>query len=212
MGGRRVIEVFADVVCPFTHVGLRRIAAERDSRGRSDVALVCRAWPLELVNGAPVDPDLVAAEIAALRASVAPDLFAGFDPARVPRTSIPALSLAGAAYRADTVTGERVSLALRTALFEEGCDLEDPEVLDRLATGVGLGPAAAAGAFAAEGSAAVRRDWEEGSERGVLGSPHFFVDGAGLFCPALNITHDDDGFSVELDDAGFRDFVGRCFG
>jgi len=206
-----VIEVFADVVCPFTHVGLRRIAAERDARGRSDVALVCRAWPLELVNGAPLDPDLVAAEIAALRASVAPDLFVGFDPARFPRTSVPALSLAHAAYRAGTAAGERVSLALRRALFEEGRDLEDPEVLDRLATGVGLGPGVVAGVFA-DGAGAVRADWREGSERGVLGSPHFFVDGVGLFCPTLRITHDDRGFSVELDEAGYEDLVARCFG
>jgi predicted DsbA family dithiol-disulfide isomerase len=206
-----MIEAFADVVCPFTHVGLRRIAAERDARGRSDMALVCRAWPLELVNGAPLDPDLVAAEITALRASVAPDLFAGFDPARFPRTSIPALSLADAAYRAGTATGERLSLALRSALFEEGRDLEDPEVLDRLATGVGLGPEVVTGAFA-DGGAAVRADWREGSERGVLGSPHFFVDGAGMFCPTLRIAHDDRGFTVELDEAGYEDFVARCFG
>ena len=31
-----VIEVYADITCPFTHVGLHRIAAERDARGRHD--------------------------------------------------------------------------------------------------------------------------------------------------------------------------------
>jgi hypothetical protein len=29
----RQIEVFADVACPFTHVGLRRLIAERDAGG-----------------------------------------------------------------------------------------------------------------------------------------------------------------------------------
>ena len=49
------IEVFADIWCPFTHVGLRALAEERAHRGRTDVTLWVRAWPLELVNGAPMD-------------------------------------------------------------------------------------------------------------------------------------------------------------
>ena len=54
-------------------------------------------------------------EIDALRATVAPDLFAGFDPKTFPRTSIPAFGLAAAAYRVDDATGEAVSFALRNA-------------------------------------------------------------------------------------------------
>lgn len=33
------IEVFADVVCPFTHVGLRRLSEERHVRGRRNTAI-----------------------------------------------------------------------------------------------------------------------------------------------------------------------------
>ena len=51
------LEVFADVCCPFTHVGLRRIVRRRAELGRDDVVLVVRAWPLELVNGVPLDPE-----------------------------------------------------------------------------------------------------------------------------------------------------------
>jgi predicted DsbA family dithiol-disulfide isomerase len=203
----RVIEVFADTLCPFTHVGLRRITAERDRRGRADVVLRCRAWPLESVNGAALEPAVVAEEVAALRASVTPELFAGFDPARFARSSLPALSLAAAAYRVGLGPGERVSLAVRTALFEEGRDVEDPAVLAAIAGSAGIDFDTAA-----DDGAAVRADWQEGRERGVLGSPHFFVDGAGLFCPTLVIAHGDDGFTVELDRPAFEDFVHRCFG
>ena len=43
-----------------------------------DPRLRIRAWPLELINGKPLDPDHIEAEIVALRGSVRPDLFAGF--------------------------------------------------------------------------------------------------------------------------------------
>lgn len=49
----RVVEVFADITCPFTHVGLRRLVRHRESVGRNDVVLRVRAWPLELVNDEP---------------------------------------------------------------------------------------------------------------------------------------------------------------
>ena len=55
------IEVFADVVCPFTHVGLRRLREERPE-GNATRFLV-RAWPLEWVNGTPLAAELVGREI-----------------------------------------------------------------------------------------------------------------------------------------------------
>ena len=54
-----VIEVFADVACPFTHIGLRRLVEQRAALGRDDVTLLVRAWPLELVNGKPLDPAFI---------------------------------------------------------------------------------------------------------------------------------------------------------
>ena len=63
----KTIEVFADISCPFTHVGLRRLVEERARLGRDDVVLHVRAWPLELVNGAPITGDFVGTEIDALR-------------------------------------------------------------------------------------------------------------------------------------------------
>jgi hypothetical protein len=37
--GMTVIEVFADVACPFTHVGLRRFVDRRAELGRHDVSV-----------------------------------------------------------------------------------------------------------------------------------------------------------------------------
>ena len=50
--------VFADVRCPFTHVGLRRFVQRRDQLGRTDVVRV-RLWPVELVNDEPLDPIMI---------------------------------------------------------------------------------------------------------------------------------------------------------
>lgn len=50
------VEVFADLGCPFTHVGLRRLLARRAELARDEPVLLVRAWPLELVNGQPLAP------------------------------------------------------------------------------------------------------------------------------------------------------------
>lgn len=200
------IEVFADVRCPFTHVGLRRLATRRDELGRTDVLLWVRAWPLELVNGEPLDPALIGDEIDALRAHVAPDLFKGFDGGQFAATSLPALALASAAYTQSPLAGEQVSLALRDALFEEGRDIADPEVLAELAASAGVGLPSP------EANDAVLADWEEGRTRGVIGSPHFIVAGQGFFCPALDISHDDGHFRISADEGAFDAFVNACLG
>jgi len=200
------VEVFAEIVCPFTHVGLQRFVAERTSR-RAGVAIRVRAWPLEWVNGHPQDPDMLSKEIAALRATVAPDLFTGFDAALVPRTSIPAFGLAGAAYDRGDASGEAVSLELRRAVFERGEDVSEDEVLDRIGAPFGIG---ATDAHAATDG--VRADWEEGKARGVTGSPHFFTDGTGWFCPALSIRHEGDEYLVHVDEPARDAFYRAAFG
>ena len=88
------IEVFADIMCPFTHVGLRRLVETRAAAGKS-TALRVRAWPLEWINGAPLAADLVGREIEALRTSVAPELFAGFDADTLPANVDPCVRARG---------------------------------------------------------------------------------------------------------------------
>ena len=192
--------MFADISCPFTHAGLRRLVAAREGRG-SHVPIRVRAWPLEWVNGRPLDPDDVAAEVAALRRAVVPDLFAGFDPAALPRTTIPALGLAAAAYQLGDDAGEGVSLRLREALFEEGRDLTDPVELRAIGLEFGVEPLPGPAA-----EAAVRADWELGRTRNVRGSPHFFVGTRDWFCPSLRVSHVGSAFDVSLDSAALDDF------
>jgi predicted DsbA family dithiol-disulfide isomerase len=199
----RVIDVYADVLCPFTHVGLRRVVAEREAR-RVPVLLHVLAWPLEWVNGAPLDPGFVAAEVQALRESVAPDLFAGFDPRAFPSTSVPALALAAAAYERDLETGEGVSLALRDAVFEQGLDVGTDDVLDRIA--------AAHRVVRPEGDAAVRAQYEAGRRRGVVGSPYFVFDDHRWFCPSLEIHHEHGEFRIDVDRVAGEEFLGQIFG
>jgi len=200
----RLIEVFADVVCPFTHVGLRRLLAYRDQMHRDDVAIRVRAWPLELVNGEQVPQALLIEEVAELRRTVAPDLFTAFNPELFPMSSLPALALGAAAYGIDLQSGERVTLALRDALFEEGRDLTDAAELRRIGRMSALDDIRA-------GEADVQTDYAEGRARGVIGSPHFFVDGEGFFCPTLAIERVDGDLSISFDAEGFEEFMDRCF-
>ncbi len=201
---RGTVEVFADVVCPFTHVGLRHIAARRAELGRSLPLLRVRAWPLELVNGAPLDPDAVAQHVDELREQVATDLFCGFDRDRLPSSSLPALELVADAYALGDTVGERASFAVRTALFEEGRDIADPVVLDQIASACGIGVRGA-------GRDRVLADFEEGKRRGVRGSPEFVLEGHGWFCPALRIDKVGDRLAIEVDPEGFERFLADCF-
>jgi 2-hydroxychromene-2-carboxylate isomerase len=199
-----VVEVFADIWCPYAHVGLRRFVHRRWVARRSDLVLRVRGWPLELVNGEPLDADHVAEQVADLRRQVTPDLFSGFDPRRFPRTTLPALDLVSDAYAQGLKAGERASLAVRDALFERGDDICDPAVLDRVRTDLALsrvGPGARWQVLA---------DWAEGRRRGVMGSPHFFVGDDSFFCPTLQIDREGGRRHIRVDSLRFDQFFARC--
>ena len=204
----RTIEVFADILCPFTHVGLHTLIDRRTDRGLSEPRLRIRAWPLELVNGAPLDRHHIAAEITALRYSVRPDLFAGFSVDSFPQTSMAAFALTAAADRTDDpVVIEEVGMALRHAVFEEGIDIGAPDLVAPIAARFNLEPLDAESA-----DAVVRADWDEGKRRGVVGSPHFFTDdGGSWFCPGLDISRDSRGDFVIAWKKGTENFVGSVF-
>ena len=195
------IEVFADINCPFTHVGLKVIAEEIKS-SNTPVDLRVRAWPLEWVNGSPLDANGVAEKTVALTSQLGINDFDGFRPDNWPDTTIPALNLADAAYQRDTATGFAVSLRLRSMLFEEGHDISDENVLAGVADAFALPrPGLAA-------SAGVEADYAEGKRRGVRGSPDFWIEGQEFFCPSLNIGHDTDGSLIAaFDDDGLRQLV-----
>ncbi|HSM67272.1 MAG TPA: DsbA family protein [Ilumatobacteraceae bacterium] len=195
------VEVFADITCPFTHVGLKQVV-----RHVAEMAVPCdvivRAWPLEWVNGRPLDVDAVVVKAAALTEQLGVDDFGGLRADRWPTSTIPALELAAAAYARDAATGLAVSMELRSALFEHGVDVADADALRLIASAHHLD--------VADAGDAVRRDYELGQERGVRGSPHFFVDDDGFFCPALDLGHDADGhLTARFDAAMLADFFQR---
>ncbi len=210
-----IIEVFADIWCPFTHVGLRFIDEQRQRSGRTDIAIHVRAWPLEMVNQRPMDPVSTRANATELRAQVAPDLFDAYfhestppedAPPWFPSSTVEALALTAKAYRRDVMLGEKVSFALRTALFEEALNISSPEVLAHIATTHGLDLPDDAD------RAAVISDWEEGQRREVIGSPHFFRGGESKFCVALQISRDPDtGLHVERNTAAIQGFFSEFF-
>jgi predicted DsbA family dithiol-disulfide isomerase len=202
----RIVEVFADVSCPFTHVGLRRLIERREQLRRDDVVLRVRAWPLEFVNGAPLTGDFVGEEIDVLREVVAPDLFKGFDATRFPHSTIPALALAAAAYGRSDRIGEAASLELRNAVFEDGRDVGDPCVLDAIADQFDLEYSEA------DARRAIEDDRQEGARRGVIGSPHFYVDDNAFFCPTLNISRVGGRLQIDFDQDAFAAFTNAVFG
>ncbi|GAC1541268.1 MAG: hypothetical protein NVS3B12_28740 [Acidimicrobiales bacterium] len=201
-----LIDVYADIACPFAHAGLRSVARRRHELGRDDVIMRVRAWPLELVNGRPHDPVATGEHVADIRQQVASDLFAGFDQARFPTTTLSALALESAAYRRSADVGEAVSLALREALFEEGRDVSQPDVLHAVAEEFGVG------AVTNEDDGQIRSDWSDGQARGVQGSPHFFCGELEGFCPSLDISKDEGGhLHLRRDTAALDEFLAECF-
>jgi predicted DsbA family dithiol-disulfide isomerase len=201
----RRIEMFADMLCPFAYVGLARLLASRDD-AQAAVRIRVRAWPLEWVNGSPLDPLVVEHEVAALRAQVAPDLFRGFRASAFPRTAVPAFGLAAAAYAFSDECGENVSLELRRALFEAGRDIADAAVLHDIGARHGVTPLDAHTA-----AATARVDWERGRARGVIGSPHFFVGDDGWFCPSLRVSNRGGEFDVRADPGAIEEFYRGVF-
>lgn len=201
------IEVFADIWCPFAHVGLRCARDRRDATGRDDVVLRVRPWPLELVNSAPMDPARTAAHVEHLRHQVDDSLFAGFDATTFPTSTLEALALIEHAYRTDPRIGEEATFAVRDALFEEGLDIADPAVLSAIAAELGIGPVDDID------RAAVTESWHAGQVRGVRGSPHFFSGDAEVFCPSLDIARTDSGeVSIALNIERLDAFLDRCLG
>ncbi|MCP3935786.1 MAG: disulfide bond formation protein DsbA [Actinomycetia bacterium] len=191
----RQLEVFADISCPFTHVGLKKVVGELDHL-EHEVDVVVRAWPLEWVNGEVFPPDVMRVKVDAIGGHLGAEYFAGFDEQTWPNTTLGALNLAAKAYEVGITKGLAVSLALREAVFEQGLDIGRPEVLAEIASEFALE------APSSEASAAVTADYEEGQRRSVKGSPEFWIDGQAFFCPSLTIGHDDDGLTAEFDPSG----------
>ncbi len=129
---------------------------------------------------------------------------AEFDEGNFPATSMPALRLEVRARRQSAEIGERVSLALRDALFERGCNIADPSVLRDIAASCGVPEPLA------EVDDEVIADWRDGERRGVIGSPHFFGARGNWFCPTLTITHLDGELRMADNREGLDRLAAAC--
>ncbi|CAB4886927.1 unannotated protein [freshwater metagenome] len=197
------VVVYADIVCPFAYIGLTRLLQRRAELGRHDVHLRIRSWPLELVNGKPVEAAFIGEEIDEIRPQVADDLFTGFDVQSFPASSLPGLALTALAYAVDDSTGEAVAMELRRLLFEDGVDVADAAVLAAVAERHGLGGVGDTDAVLAE--------YAEGRASNVVGSPHFFVGDTSIFCPTLDIKRVDGVLQVKVDEDAFEALVATIF-
>lgn len=198
-----MLEVFADIWCPFAYVGLSVVRAERD-RLAPESPIVVRAWPLELVNGAPMDVAKTAHHVHDLRSQLGVTLFDGFDAATFPTTTLPALALVAACER--TGNGEAASLRVREALFGEGRDIASERELADLAAEFDV-------SVIDTDRAQVLADYADGQRRGVKGSPHFFCGARDEFCPSLAMHRDNDGsLHVAPDPARLYAFLTECLG
>jgi predicted DsbA family dithiol-disulfide isomerase len=203
---RNIIEVFADIWCPFAHVGLRMIRDYRDTAGASETAIIVRSWPLELVNGAPMDPMKAKNNGDALREQVAPTAFSRINVDTFPSSTLDALTLIAKAYEIDLDLGEKAAFRVREALFEEGRDISNRVVLDELAQELGITD------YVDPSHSAVHSDWKEGQARGVIGSPHFFHGSVGTFCPSLQMTREEaTGLTINTDATRLQEFLQQCF-
>jgi len=84
----QTVEVYADITCPFTHVGLKRVV-QHVSETSEPAEVVVRAWPLEWVNGAPLDIGAVLVKAAALTDQLGVDDFVGLRADAWPTSTIP---------------------------------------------------------------------------------------------------------------------------
>ena len=198
----RIVDVYADVSCPFAHFGLRRFTERRRQSRADHVRLRVHAWPLELVNGKTLGAAKVEDEISDLRAQVAGDMFAGFERSAFPSSTIAILGTATLAYERGAEVGEAFNLAIRDALFEQGRAISDSSTLGEIAASFGLDLPDEATA-----RAAVESDFADGQRQGVAGFPQFIVDGRPFFCPTLDIERRGAHLRIDIDDAEFDRFI-----
>jgi predicted DsbA family dithiol-disulfide isomerase len=186
------VEIWSDVVCPWCYIGKRRFeTALADFAHRDDVDVVWRSFQLD-PNAAPTsdgdpidrlaakygmsraDAEAAQARVTANAATVGLDFH--LDTARTGNT-FDAHRLIHYAHQLGKQ--DAMKERLMAAYFVEGEPIGEHDALVRLASDVGLDPAAArnvldSGAYSAE----VRHDEAEARQIGITGVPFFVVDRA----------------------------------
>lgn len=187
------VVVFSDLACPWAHLAVHRLHAVRHRLGlEGRVAIVHRAFPLELVNGRGTPRRVLDAEL---------PVAGGLDPAagwqiwqgadwEWPVTTLPALEAVQAAALQSFGAAEQLDARLRRAFFAESRCISLRTVILDLAADCPAVDVHALAASLDDGRArrTVLDDLETARSGGVVGSPHLFLaDGGEVFNPGVRV-------------------------
>lgn len=186
---RLIVDIVADVVCPWCYVGVKSFLKSRDAL-KEDFDIIARFRPYQLNPGLPaggVDrhefyrakfPD--AARLAAAREAIKENArLSGFEfdpaaPALLPNT-VKAHQIMRLAHVAGV--HERVTLAVYRAFWDELKDIGDDATLIAIAGAAGMDEGLAAAALSSEEDAAmIEAESDSFREAGVTGVPTFIVN------------------------------------
>lgn len=196
------IVVFADLGCPWAHVGVHRLHAARKRVGRS-VSIDVRVFPLEIINSQPTPFRGLQNEIPVL-SEMEPDagweLWAG-DATTWPVTTLLSMEAVEAAKEQGLDASAQLDHALRRALFGESRCISMRHVILEVAascTGVDV-PALAA----ALDDGRARRSMLDGyrtAADAIQGSPHYFLaDGTSSHNPGVDFHWDKAQHRIVID-------------
>jgi predicted DsbA family dithiol-disulfide isomerase len=186
---RLIIDVVADIVCPWCYVGVKSYLAARETLN-DDFDIVTRFRPYQLDPNTPADgvdrhayyrqkfpdPEQLAAGREAIRENARLAGFS-FDPSAPPR--LPNTLKAHQLIRLAHFTGrqEQATLAIYRAFWDELKDIGDNATLVAIAGVVGIDDGLAAAALGSEEDAAmVEAEAESFRNAGVAGVPTFIVN------------------------------------
>lgn len=207
---RVTIEVWHDVVCPWCRIGLHNLEGVLDGWERAGTGVAVDV----VVHPYLLDPDVPAGgedlrerlagkygaeRVEAMFARVASAGASQGVEFKWDRVQKAPNTVPGHALVAFAPADKRFAIleALHRAYFEEGLDIGDATILEAIAKGVGLDPAAARAAVTDPARiAAVRAEAEQANVRGIRGVPHFVIGGRDLHGAQDKIT-----FRAALDEA-----------
>jgi predicted DsbA family dithiol-disulfide isomerase len=186
------IQVWSDLLCPFAHVAIHRIAAARTRLGLEDqVVIDHHTFPLELFNGPHPRPGTDSEAVGL--GQIEPD--AGFRLWTAAEWLYPSSVLLAAeavhAAKAQSLrASETLDRALRTAFWTNSRSIGHRQVVLDVAGETGTVDAAALAAELDTGAhrADVMADYAVAQTDAVNGSPHLFLpDGSGLHNPGITV-------------------------
>ncbi len=196
------IVVFADLGCPWAHVGIHRLQTAR-TRLESSISIDVRVFPLEIINAQPTPFRGLQNEIPAL-AEMEPDagweLWAG-DATTWPVTTLLPMEAVEAAKEQGLDTSAKLDHALRRALFGESrCISMRHVILDVAASCDDLDVPALTAALDDGRARRPMLDGYRAAAGDIQGSPHYFLaDGTSSHNPGVDFHWDKAQHRIVID-------------